>query len=371
VRWRYSVPVFKWIFDMARGLRASLSPNGARGEISTSGAPSNAKLQQAQQQIAKQQGQIRRQRQELEELRAKLAETVHGTEHPGIRPENVIWILGTGRSGSTWLAFMMERLQSYTVWREPYVGQLFGQFYDSWVGKKHFATKHFILGQRYRDSWLRSLRTFVLNEATVRFPAVLNEGYLVIKEPNGSIGAPLLLEALPESRMIFLIRDPRDVMASSLDAYRKGSWLYERWVEQGRDPTATMFDMQGDPLVEKMAGMYMQNIGNTKTAYEAHKGPKILVRYEELRVDTLGTMKLICSTLGIPVDEDELASAVEKHSWENVPEKDKGEGKFHRKATPGGWKEDLTPEQIETVERITAPVLREYYPVEEQSWKRY
>jgi hypothetical protein len=54
-----------------------------------------------------------------------------------------------------------------------------------------------------------------------------------------------------------------------------------------------------------------------------------------------------------------------------VPEEEKGEGKFHRKATPGGWKEDLTPEQIETVERITAPVLREYYPVEEQSWKRY
>jgi hypothetical protein len=82
-------------------------------------------------------------------------------------------------------------------------------------------------------------------------------------------------------------------------------------------------------------------------------------------------MKHICSTLGITVDEDELASAVEKHSWENVPEEDKGEGKFHRKATPGGWKEDLTPEQIETVERITAPVLREYYPDEEQSWERY
>jgi hypothetical protein len=370
VRWRYLVPVFKRIFELARGLRASLSPNGARGEISAAGAPSNAKLQQAQQRIARQQEQIRRQRQELEELRAKLAETVHGTENPGIRPENVIWILGTGRSGSTWLAFMMERLKSYTVWREPYVGQLFGQFYDSWVGMKHFETKHFILGQRYRESWLRSMRTFVLNEATVRFPAVLDEGYLVVKEPNGSIGAPLLLEALPESRMIFLIRDPRDVMASSLDAYRKGSWLYERSVEKGRGPSA-MFDMQVDTLVEKMAGMYMQNIGSTKTAYEAHKGPKVLVRYEELRVDTLGTMKHICSTLGITVDEDELASAVEKHSWENVPEEDKGGGKFHRKATPGGWKEDLTPEQIETVERITAPVLREYYPVEEQSWERY
>jgi hypothetical protein len=35
------------------------------------------------------------------------------------------------------------------------------------------------------------------------------------------------MEALPESRMIFLIRDPRDRTASALDAARKGSWMYE------------------------------------------------------------------------------------------------------------------------------------------------
>jgi hypothetical protein len=54
--------------------------------------------------------------------------------------------------------------------------------------------------------------------------------------------------------------------------------------------------------------------------------------------------------------------AVEKHAWENVPAEDKGEGKFHRKAQPGGWREDLTPEQVGTVERITAPLLDTYYP---------
>jgi hypothetical protein len=324
------------------------------------------KLKQAEQQIAKQRQRINRQSRELGELRTRFAESVHGNEQHRIDPANVIWILGTGRTGSTWLAFMMEELESCTVWREPYVGQLFGQFYESWVGKKHFETKHFILARRYKESWLKSMRSFILNEATVRFPAVSDAGYLVVKEPNGSIGAPLLLEALPESRMIFLIRDPRDVMASSLEAYRKGSWLYERWVEQGMAPNA-MFDMQVDALVEKMADMYMQNVGNTREAYEAHKSPKVLVHYEELRVDTLSTMKRIYSTLGIPVDERQLELAVKKHSWESIPEEAKGEGKFHRKATPGGWREDLTPEQVETVERITAPLLEEFYSYEEQS----
>jgi hypothetical protein len=71
--------------------------------------------------------------------------------------------------------------------------------------------------------------------------------------------------------------------------------------------------------------------------------------------------------LGIPVDKGELARVVEKHSWENIPEDKKGEGKFYRKATPEGWREDLTPQQAQTVERITAPLLEELYPHEGQS----
>ena len=87
----------------------------------------------------------------------------------------------------------------------------------------------------------------------------------------------------------------------------------------------------------------------------------MLVRYEELRADTLGTMKRMYSKLDVPVDEAELERAVEKHSWENIPEEEKGEGKFYRKATPGGWREDLTEEQARAVEEITAPLLEEYY----------
>jgi len=70
------------------------------------------------------------------------------------------------------------------------------------------------------------------------------------------------------------------------------------------------------------------------------------------------------------VDEGELSRIVEKHSWENIPEDQKGEGKFYRKASPGGWREDLTPKQAETVERITAPLLKELYPEEVRSGGR-
>jgi hypothetical protein len=73
-------------------------------------------------------------------------------------------------------------------------------------------------------------------------------------------------------------------------------------------------------------------------------------------------MRRIYSELGIPVGEGELERAVREHSWESIPEDKKGEGKFYRKAKPGGWREDLTPEQVKTVERITAPLLEDLYP---------
>ena len=72
-------------------------------------------------------------------------------------------------------------------------------------------------------------------------------------------------------------------------------------------------------------------------------------------------MRRIYSELGIEVEDGSLVRAVEKHAWENLPAEDKGEGKFHRKATPGGWQEDLTSEQAKTVEEITASVLEEFY----------
>jgi hypothetical protein len=86
-----------------------------------------------------------------------------------------------------------------------------------------------------------------------------------------------------------------------------------------------------------------------------------MVRYEDLRADTLPTVRRILSELGLPAGERELARAVEKHAWENIPESEKGQGKFNRKAKPGGWREDLTPHQANVVEEVTAPILAAFY----------
>jgi hypothetical protein len=76
-----------------------------------------------------------------------------------------------------------------------------------------------------------------------------------------------------------LIRDPRDVAASALDRHIPGGRAYEWRKSEGivrdrasRDPEA---------FIEGQANRYMKNVRAANRAYEAHGGPKVMVRYEE------------------------------------------------------------------------------------------
>src|SRR5918997_1747039 len=260
----------------------------------------------------------------------------------GVTPENIIWIFGSGRSGSTWLRSMMEDLDGHQVWEEPMVGRLFGDFYDQ-TKEVDLRRPDFVMADATRKGWTRSIRNFTLDCAGYACPRLGADDYLVVKEPNGSMGAPLLMEALPESRMILLIRDPRDIVSSVLDGARRGSWLYE-WGEKGGWKENALADEDPDGFVKRRARTYLHHAGAAKRAYDAHRGPKTLVRYEDLRADTLAVMRRMYGDLSVSVDANGLERAVEKHSWENIPKEKKGEGKFYRKGASGGWREDLTSE---------------------------
>ncbi|CAN5204644.1 sulfotransferase domain-containing protein [soil metagenome] len=298
--------------------------------------------------------------------RVKVSEARNG--HPdqilsGPNPGNVVWIFCTSRSGSTWLRNMMRDLTDCEVWEEPKVGQLFGGFYDRAL-EGQLGSTNFVMGDPTRRVWMRALRNFVLDTARASHPNLTPSQHLVVKEPDGAIGAPLLMQALPESRMVFLIRDPRDIAASALDAHQEGNWM--RTSHGTSRPGKGVSAERPEAFVRKRAVNYLKHMTKARDAYQAHDGRKTLVRYEDLRSDPLGTMRRVCRELGVPVDDEALVQAVERYSWERLPESEKGKGRFYRKGTPGGWREDLTNRQARIVEEVTAPLLREFYPDESQ-----
>jgi hypothetical protein len=288
---------------------------------------------------------------------ARLRGGLEGSEQAtGINPENVVWIFCTARSGSTWMRSMLDDLVDGEVWEEPKVGRLFGEFYAR-AKPTQLGRTNYVLGEPTREAWTAALRDFVLRTAWASHPSVTPERYMIVKEPGGAIGAPLLMAALPESRMVLLVRDPRDFAASVLDATMKGGWMQEGMDEWARRDLDSDKDVQR--YLRALSRQYVRQMGNGKKAFDTHDGRKFMVRYDDLRTRTLGTMRDLCAALELPVTEERLAQVVDKHSFENIPQRERGEGKFYRKATSGGWKDDLTPEQAKIVEDITAPLINE------------
>lgn len=306
-------------------------------------------------------------REELERLRDELArrnldgENTLPPKGSVARPEDIVWVFGyaSGRSGNTWLARMFRDLDGCSLWSSPQVGTLFGEFYyDRPVSREAHIMS------RSGEAWLDGLRAFILENVKSRHPdfAGADAGHLVVSEHHGSLGAPLIMEALPESRMVLMMRDPRDVAASVLDAWRAGGWTDDPHTEnrgtRKNAPDEAATTAYTESLVKKNA----RSMGKSREAFDAHAGPKTLIKYEDLRAEPLSAMRRALVELRMGFDDGNLARVVEKHAWENIPDEQKGGGKFHRKATPGAWKEDLDPEQIAKIEENFAPLINEFYP---------
>ncbi len=159
------MPIFKSIsaFEIARGIKAFLNLEAGltRGRIPE---PGDSERLRVQTQKLKKQSKV--------------------PKNSGVNPRNIIWIFGTARVGSTWLSSMMKDLEKHVRWNEPRVGQVFGNYFYS---NERRQGKDVIFSPYYKETWQNSIRSFVLDGANVRFPKLGSEGYLVIKEPNGSI----------------------------------------------------------------------------------------------------------------------------------------------------------------------------------------
>jgi len=176
---------------------------------------------------------------------------------------------------------------------------------------------------------------------------------------------PLLAGARGAAAAVVIVRDPRDV-APSLANHNGGS------VD---DAIAFMADE--DAAFSAKPGRQHNQLRQQLPAWSGHVAswldqkdiPVHLVRYEDLQVDTAGTLRAVLAFVGQPASEDEIRRAVAFAGFARLQEQEREKGfreaprpwaggNFFRRGTAGGWRDELSAEQVARIETSHAPMMR-------------
>lgn len=286
-----------------------------------------------------------------------------------MREERLAWIFGSSRSGSTWLLKMLSDLQGVVPVDDPHLGHHLGVWRPiplAWAACEDPPELNTLLelkaeepgyffAARHRDAWWEPLRALI----AARFDAQARDALAdpaaatatVVKEP-GSHAAPLLAALFPASKVIFLLRDGRDVVDSWLDAYSKDSWA----IPGGAFPVTEEGRI---PLIRWLSEVWAFRCRAVKAAFDARAPEdRIQIRYEDLRGDTERCLARICEMLGL--DPAAVPQVVADHHFERVPRAARGPRRAIRRAAPGGWRTNLSAEEQAALHGALGDVLVEF-----------
>lgn len=182
----------------------------------------------------------------------------------------------------------------------------------------------------------------------------------------GDYGGVSLIDPAVSAGAIYIVRDPRDMITSYAAHFGIGIDDAIGQVSDTENMTmATDFSMttylgRWDLHVESWAGQ--------------DKVPVCVVRYEDLVKNPEGVFGLVLRTLGHPVSEERLSRAVRSSSFETMRREEARDGfierpphmeSFFRAGRAGGWKAELSGEQVSRIEQhFGATMLRYGYSPE-------
>jgi hypothetical protein len=286
--------------------------------------------------------------------------------------DRLAWIFGSSRSGSTWLLRMLSDFDRVVPIDDPHIGHHLGVWRPialAWATsgklpelrtlpdfKRH--KRDYFFSDHYRDQWMPALRDLIRTRFECQVADEVeatgsSDPLVVVKEPASHM-VEWLLEMFPRSRLIFLLRDGRDVVDSWLDAYRDGSWA----TEEGAYPLS---DEGRLGMIRWQASVWLRRTELMQEAYARHDpNRRVLIRYEEMRRDPVGALAQICPVVGLGNQPSgRITEVAGRRSFERVPRGEKGSGREIRRARPGSWRDTMRPEEIAAMHEILAGKLEE------------
>jgi hypothetical protein len=167
-------------------------------------------------------------------------------------------------------------------------------------------------------------------------------------------------------KVIYIVRDPRDVALSYYDFSRK-----YRQIDDGYPLTQFVSDFVAGRLSSFDWGTWVENVSSW--FYTRNGRPDfLLLRYEDMQADAERELTKVARFLGVEVARDRLAAAIERSSADRMRKMEAKEGgewvttknkrsdiPFVRSASSGLWKEKLPASSIAAIESAWGTLMQE------------
>lgn len=258
---------------------------------------------------------------------------------------NIIFIVGSPRSGTTWLQLLLAQHPDIATDKETqlftqYVSRLQERWHEE-VDEAQVGTTNGLTQIMTETQFLTAVRGFtdrVLGSLAKDNPTAK---FVLEKSPEHALHASTIMKAYPDAWFLHIIRDPRAVSNSFRHAAR--DWW--TWAPSGPIETTRRWRRNVSAA---------RDIASFTSRYNE-------VFYEDLHRSGEDELRRLLSWLGLAADDDFCREAIKACHIENLKdgqthedqpwELDEEPDGFFRVGNRDSWRDELTRCQISTVEQ--------------------
>jgi len=222
-----------------------------------------------------------------------------------IEGNNLVFIVGCPRSGTTYVQKMLAALPNTRTSQELHLWFLVNSFWNRWCNQR----KAIALDPRggvglalfvTQEDFLVHFRNFLIKLLEEVNPDLQADEVFIEKTPNNTLFIDLIHTVFPKAKIIHVLRDARDVVASLLAA--SNTWG-KHWAPDNPKDAARMWRQYS---VQARSGLQ-------KFPDNLH----ITIKYEEIIADPVARLREVATFLAIDASGHQIMKAVQANSLDS------------------------------------------------------
>ena len=272
---------------------------------------------------------------------------------------NIVWLASFPKSGNTWFRCFLSALIEGAV--DINLLHTDGIFSSRRLFDTTFDIDGRLLGEHEVKNRMPKVIRYYAEQTEKLLFCKIHDAYSYNQK-----GQPII-PANVSHKVVYLIRNPLDVVSS-----------YANHSHCTNDKAIAMMNKSNGYLARQKNGLNINNqlpqlmyswSGHVKSWLQQDKIEVVTVRYEDMKSQPQATFSKVIAELGLVATEDQITKAIEMTQFKKLKKAEEAEGfkeknvksaSFFRSGQVGGYKEELTAQQINLICEVHDPTMKDY-----------